>query len=119
MLDSACARAVEQGCALGSLEVSVGVCACTFPMQVAPCCKQYCHDWWACPFAHEGEKARRRDPRTHNYVAVACPYGKQVSIHEFYSSTDNIRYRCNSRERTPGRAPGVRFAQRIARLRRV
>ncbi|KAI8463308.1 MAG: hypothetical protein J3K34DRAFT_381029, partial [Monoraphidium minutum] len=31
------------------------------------------HDWGACPFAHEGEKARRRSPATHPYQAACCP----------------------------------------------
>ena len=31
-----------------------------------------------CPFAHAGERARRRDPRTHAYAAIACLSMKQV-----------------------------------------
>lgn len=42
-------------------------------MKVLPCSKRYVHDWTTCPFAHTGEKARRRDPRLHNYTGIACP----------------------------------------------
>lgn len=31
------------------------------------------HDWTECPFAHPGEKARRRDPRRFHYSGTACP----------------------------------------------
>ena len=31
------------------------------------------HDLTACPWAHEGEKARRRDPRRFAYSGAACP----------------------------------------------
>jgi len=31
------------------------------------------HDWTACPYAHKGERARRRDPRSFSYLAVSCP----------------------------------------------
>ncbi|XP_062189939.1 zinc finger CCCH domain-containing protein 10-like [Phragmites australis] len=31
------------------------------------------HDWTSCPYAHKGERARRRDPRRFSYLAVACP----------------------------------------------
>ncbi|OVA00360.1 zinc finger protein [Macleaya cordata] len=30
------------------------------------------HDWTDCPFAHPGEKARRRDPRRFHYSGNAC-----------------------------------------------
>lgn len=30
-------------------------------------------DWTVCPFAHAGEKAVRRDPRTVDYTGIACP----------------------------------------------
>ena len=30
-------------------------------------------DWTECPFAHPGEKARRRDPRRFHYSGTACP----------------------------------------------
>lgn len=37
-------------------------------------CPQPCsHDWTSCPYAHKGERARRRDPRRFSYVAVSCP----------------------------------------------
>jgi hypothetical protein len=36
-------------------------------------------DWTICPFAHAGEKAVRRDPRTHEYTGIACPDMKKGS----------------------------------------
>lgn len=42
-------------------------------MQVRLCSKSSAHDWVQCPYAHEGEKARRRDPLVHNYSGTACP----------------------------------------------
>ncbi|KAK9787486.1 hypothetical protein WJX73_002040 [Symbiochloris irregularis] len=46
-------------------------------MKVQPCSKRFCHDWTVCPFAHPGEKARRRDPRVFNYTGIACPEMKK------------------------------------------
>lgn len=37
------------------------------------CSRARSHDWTECPFAHPGEKARRRDPRKHHYSGTACP----------------------------------------------
>ena len=37
------------------------------------------HDWTECPFAHPGEKAKRRDPRKHLYASAACPDFRKVS----------------------------------------
>ena len=31
------------------------------------------HDWARCPYAHEKEKARRRDPRRFAYASAPCP----------------------------------------------
>ena len=41
-------------------------------MKVLPCSKRVAHDWTTCVFAHNGEKARRRDPRKYNYTGIAC-----------------------------------------------
>ncbi|PNH12291.1 Zinc finger CCCH domain-containing protein 30 [Tetrabaena socialis] len=41
--------------------------------KVLPCSKRFVHDWTVCPFAHPGEKAKRRDPRITSYTGVACP----------------------------------------------
>lgn len=51
---------------------------CPLPchLQVTPCPKRCVHDWSLCPFAHCGEKARRRDPRVH--TGIACVSMKQV-----------------------------------------
>ncbi|KAG6497653.1 zinc finger CCCH domain-containing protein 2-like [Zingiber officinale] len=44
-----------------------------FEFKVRRCVRGRSHDWTDCPFAHPGEKARRRDPRKHRYSGVACP----------------------------------------------
>lgn len=44
--------------------------------KILPCSKHYCHDWTDCPFAHPGEKAKRRDPRLYKYVGIECPHVK-------------------------------------------
>ncbi|XP_066395479.1 zinc finger CCCH domain-containing protein 2-like [Miscanthus floridulus] len=31
------------------------------------------HVWMSCPYAHRGERARRRDPRSFRYAAAPCP----------------------------------------------
>ncbi|KAF8058893.1 zinc finger CCCH domain-containing protein 24 [Scenedesmus sp. PABB004] len=41
--------------------------------KILPCSKRYSHEWTTCPFAHPGEKAKRRDPRTHRYDCHMCP----------------------------------------------
>jgi hypothetical protein len=41
-------------------------------MKVLPCSKRVAHDWTSCVFSHNGEKARRRDPRKYNYTGIAC-----------------------------------------------
>jgi len=48
--------------------------------KVLPCSKRYCHDWTFCPFAHPGEKAKRRDPRVYNYNGIACPEMKKNMV---------------------------------------
>ena len=42
-------------------------------VQVKRCPRSRPHDWTMCPFAHPGEKARRRDPRKYPYSGTACP----------------------------------------------
>ncbi|GFZ15149.1 zinc finger C-x8-C-x5-C-x3-H type family protein [Actinidia rufa] len=44
-----------------------------YGFKIKRCPRMRSHDWTQCPFAHRGEKARRRDPRRYNYSAVACP----------------------------------------------
>lgn len=41
--------------------------------KVMLCPKKYSHEWSACPFAHKGERATRRDPRHIVYSATSCP----------------------------------------------
>ncbi|GMH11844.1 hypothetical protein Nepgr_013685 [Nepenthes gracilis] len=44
-----------------------------FEFKVRRCARGTSHDWTECPFAHPGEKARRRDPRKYHYSGAACP----------------------------------------------
>lgn len=44
-----------------------------FEFKVRRCMRGRSHDWTECPFAHPGEKARRRDPRKFLYSGAACP----------------------------------------------
>lgn len=44
-----------------------------YEFKVRRCVRGRSHDWTECPYAHPGEKARRRDPRKFHYSGVACP----------------------------------------------
>ncbi|GAA0154692.1 hypothetical protein LIER_12602 [Lithospermum erythrorhizon] len=44
-----------------------------YDFKVRKCTRGRSHDWTECPFAHPGEKARRRDPRKYHYSGTACP----------------------------------------------
>ncbi|KAJ8638539.1 hypothetical protein MRB53_012806 [Persea americana] len=44
-----------------------------YDFKVRRCARGRSHDWTECPFAHPGEKARRRDPRKFHYSGTACP----------------------------------------------
>ncbi|CBI20604.3 unnamed protein product, partial [Vitis vinifera] len=44
-----------------------------FEFKVRRCARGRSHDWTECPYAHPGEKARRRDPRKFHYSGTACP----------------------------------------------
>ncbi|KAL7229400.1 hypothetical protein ACSBR2_007995 [Camellia fascicularis] len=44
-----------------------------YGFKINMCSTPHSHDWNECPFAHQGEKARRRDPREYNYEAISCP----------------------------------------------
>lgn len=52
-------------------------------IQIAPCPRREVHDWAVCPYAHAGEKARRRDPSDDLYTGIACPSMKSVSFASF------------------------------------
>lgn len=52
---------------------SVHSTSCLIVLQVKRCPRARPHDWTQCPFAHPGEKARRRDPRRYKYSGTACP----------------------------------------------
>lgn len=49
------------------------ICPLHHLSQVVLCQKHHSHDWGACPYAHEKEKARRRDPQTCKYSSCICP----------------------------------------------
>eukprot|EP00262_Sarcandra_glabra_P000020 TRINITY_DN1000_c0_g1_i2.p1 TRINITY_DN1000_c0_g1~~TRINITY_DN1000_c0_g1_i2.p1 ORF type:complete len:382 (-),score=10.44 TRINITY_DN1000_c0_g1_i2:216-1361(-) len=44
-----------------------------YEFKVRRCARGRSHDWTECPYAHPGEKARRRDPRRFHYAGTACP----------------------------------------------
>ncbi|KAJ4959112.1 hypothetical protein NE237_026223 [Protea cynaroides] len=44
-----------------------------YEFKVRRCARGRSHDWTECPYAHPGEKARRRDPRKFHYSGSACP----------------------------------------------
>jgi hypothetical protein len=44
-----------------------------YEFKVRRCARARSHDWTACPYAHPGEAARRRDPRRVAYTGVPCP----------------------------------------------
>ncbi|OEL29882.1 Zinc finger CCCH domain-containing protein 54 [Dichanthelium oligosanthes] len=44
-----------------------------FVYKVRRCRQVSSHDWTTCPYAHKGERARRRDPRSFSYLAMTCP----------------------------------------------
>ncbi|XP_023002826.1 zinc finger CCCH domain-containing protein 20-like [Cucurbita maxima] len=44
-----------------------------YEFKVRSCARGRSHDWTKCPYAHAGEKARRRDPRKFNYSGTECP----------------------------------------------
>ncbi|KAK8698615.1 hypothetical protein V6N13_114727 [Hibiscus sabdariffa] len=43
-----------------------------YEFKVRRCTRSRSHDWTDCPFAHPGEKARRRDPRCYRYSSTVC-----------------------------------------------
>ncbi|CAH8358123.1 unnamed protein product [Eruca vesicaria subsp. sativa] len=44
-----------------------------YEFKIRRCTRSRSHDWTDCPFAHPGEKARRRDPRRYHYTGEVCP----------------------------------------------
>ncbi|TYJ24887.1 hypothetical protein E1A91_A07G009700v1 [Gossypium mustelinum] len=44
-----------------------------YEFKIRRCARGRSHDWTECPYAHPGEKARRRDPRKYHYSGTACP----------------------------------------------
>ncbi|GAB4814209.1 hypothetical protein N2152v2_001255 [Parachlorella kessleri] len=48
-----------------------------YVLKVAPCPLRCVHDWSSCPYAHQTERAKRRDPRVFAYTGIACLSMKQ------------------------------------------
>ncbi|KAJ8438883.1 hypothetical protein Cgig2_007728 [Carnegiea gigantea] len=44
-----------------------------YSFKIKKCPLNRAHDWLICPYSHQGERARRRDPLAIPYVAVPCP----------------------------------------------
>jgi hypothetical protein len=40
--------------------------------KTVPCARTRAHDWTLCPYAHPGEKAKRRDLKMFSYTAIPC-----------------------------------------------
>uniref|UniRef100_A0A2N9G7S1 C3H1-type domain-containing protein n=1 Tax=Fagus sylvatica TaxID=28930 RepID=A0A2N9G7S1_FAGSY len=59
-----------------------------YEFKVRRCTRSRSHDWTDCPFAHPGEKARRRDPRRFNYSGQVCPEYRRGSC----SRGDNCEF---------------------------
>ncbi|GAV74046.1 zf-CCCH domain-containing protein [Cephalotus follicularis] len=43
-----------------------------YEFKIRRCTRSRSHDWTDCPFAHPGEKARRRDHRRYHYSGTVC-----------------------------------------------
>jgi len=43
-----------------------------FSFKIVPCARTRAHDWTVCPYAHPGEKAKRRDLKMFSYTAIPC-----------------------------------------------
>jgi hypothetical protein len=60
-----------------AVKVALDAYACDefrmYEFKVRRCARGRSHDWTDCPFAHPGEKARRRDPRRFHYSGTTCP----------------------------------------------
>ncbi|GJV06471.1 zinc finger CCCH domain-containing protein 20-like protein [Tanacetum coccineum] len=65
----------ENGCT--DFDITSEAYACDsfrmYEFKVRKCARARSHDWTDCPYAHPGEKARRRDPRKYSYSGTACP----------------------------------------------
>nr|CAD1837236.1 unnamed protein product [Ananas comosus var. bracteatus] len=90
-----------------------------YTYKVKSCSKKKSHDWTACPYAHRGEKARRRDPRKFPYSAAVCPEyrqrgtaaaGRRASSRTASSSSGSTRRGSAPRCATPGRPAAERSA---------
>ena len=74
---SAAAAPYDEDDEEAALAAGVDAYACDefrmYEFKVRRCSRGRSHDWTDCPYAHPGEKARRRDPRRYHYSGAACP----------------------------------------------
>lgn len=61
-----------------------------YVFKVKRCPRGRSHDWTMCPFAHPGEKARRRDPRRFQYSGTACPDFRKGNVLAYLSCMVSI-----------------------------
>ncbi|XP_066361823.1 zinc finger CCCH domain-containing protein 35-like [Miscanthus floridulus] len=75
--EAAAAAAYDEDDEEAALSAAVDAYACDefrmYEFKVRRCSRGRSHDWTDCPYAHPGEKARRRDPRRYHYSGAACP----------------------------------------------
>ncbi|WIA12183.1 hypothetical protein OEZ85_012254 [Tetradesmus obliquus] len=62
----------QAGMASETATMRLGADEMIYGFKIVPCSRRVQHDWTACFFLHKGERARRRDLRTHQYAAVMC-----------------------------------------------
>ncbi|KAD4178729.1 hypothetical protein R6Q59_022312 [Mikania micrantha] len=53
-----------------------------YEFKIRRCARARSHDWTECPYAHPGEKARRRDPRKFHYSGNPCPEFRKGTCHK-------------------------------------
>jgi len=75
------------------------------PKQVKRCPRAKPHDWTQCPFAHPGEKAKRRDPRRYRYSGTGrCGRGGFCWLRVLLPAT-SLGSHTASHPRTPSLTP--------------
>ncbi|CAN6332342.1 unnamed protein product [Urochloa humidicola] len=69
----ACGGGGSDGDASGDFDAEADDEFMMYEFKVRRCARARSHDWTACPYAHPGEAARRRDPRRVAYTGEPCP----------------------------------------------
>jgi hypothetical protein len=75
-----------------------------YEFKVKRCPKLHAHDWTDCPYAHQGEKARRRDPLRFSYSGAPALFLPHKTPHPF---PNDILPWCRRRETTSAPIPCV------------